>query len=187
LWLIVNLIEFYLVFIKNSIYLYGTRLLYHLSRTSQTHTTMITRILFIGLILIGLVRLGQAQQVSKGLHQILTSDESEPTSIYIKIGTPNVEVKKTAGTRIRVSGKVKISIPNLYFLEHLVKQGRYTLNLTPSGDGGLRMEDKSKTPIILRGQECREDIYFTIYVPTSIKTVVVENTLTGDSNVVTVN
>lgn len=148
---------------------------------------MITRLLFIGILFLGFSQLGKAQQVSKGLHQILVTEESEPTSVYIKIGSPNVEVKKTAGTRIRVSGKVKISIPNLYFLEHLVKQGRYTLSMTPSGDGGLRIEDKSKTPIVLRGEECREDIYFTIYVPNSIKTVVVENTLTGDSNVVTVN
>lgn len=148
---------------------------------------MITRLLFIGILFLGFSQSGKAQQVSKGLHQILVTEESEPTSVYIKIGTPNIEVKKTAGTRIRVSGKVKISIPNLYFLEHLVKQGRYTLSMTPSGDGGLRIEDKSKTPIVLRGEECREDIYFTIYVPNSIKTVVVENTLTGDSSVVTVN
>lgn len=147
---------------------------------------MIKQLLLTAVLFLGLTSLIQAQQVAKGLHQILTTEEANPTSIYIKIGTPNVEVKRTAGTRIRVSGKVRISIPNLYFLEHLVKQGRYTLNVTPSGDGGLTLEDKSKTTIMLRGQECKEEIYFTIYVPQTIKTVVLENTLTGASNVVVV-
>jgi len=151
---------------------------------TQSIRTMITRLLLSAAVLFIGVQFASAQQVSKGIHQLMTVEEDNPKSLYIRLSTPNVKVKRTAGSRVRVSGKVSISIPNMYFLDHLVENGRYSLALTPTGDGGLKLEDHSRTPIILRGEQCTEEVHYKIYIPRSIESVVFENTVTGDSNVI---
>ena len=122
-----------------------------------------------------------AQDVSKGVHQVIDVEEHSPKSLRIDVATSNVNVKATDGKRLLVNGKVKLSIPNYYLLEHLVDAGRYELDLkhTPNG---IELKDKEKEPITLRGQICREDVYFTIYVPSYIESVVYHNSETGVSS-----
>ena len=124
-----------------------------------------------------------AQDVSKGVHQVIDVEEHSPKSLRIDVATSNVDIKTTEGKRLLVNGKVKLSIPNYYLLEHLVGEGRYELDLkqTPSG---IELKDKEKEPITLRGQICREDVYFTIYVPSYIKSVEYYNSETGESSTV---
>ena len=92
-------------------------------------------------------------QVSQSLNQILTYEQDSdnpPKSIYIKLNTANVDVQYIKGSRVMVTGKVQLGIPNLFFLEVLIKKGRYTLFLSPDGGNGLRLEDKTRQPMILR-------------------------------------
>lgn len=129
-------------------------------------------------------------QVSQSLNQILTYEQdinNPPSSIYIKLNTSNVDVQYIKGSRVMVTGKVQLGIPNLFFLEVLIKKGRYTLFLSPDGGSGLRLEDKSRQPMILQGEECRENVRYTIYIPQTITSVVFENALTGDSNIIAMN
>ncbi|MCP4438022.1 MAG: hypothetical protein GY810_03685 [Aureispira sp.] len=122
-----------------------------------------------------------AQNASKNIHQIINIEQEElPSSVHIHIQSGNVEVKKAAGSRIWVCGSAKISIPNLYFLDHLIKNGRYELELT--GDNrAIRIEDKQKGSIMVKGQDCKEEIKYTIYVPEDISTVIVWDNETGDN------
>ena len=126
-------------------------------------------------------------QVSQSINQMLTYEQDKdntPSSIYIKLHTPNVEVKYTKGSRIMVTGKVKLGIPNLFFLDVLIKKGRYSVFLIADGGSNLRVEDKARQHMVLRGEECKEDVYYTFYVPESITSVVVENAETGESKAV---
>lgn len=126
-------------------------------------------------------------QVSQNLNQILSINEQDrsnpPKSLYVKLNTTDVEVRHMKGTRVMVSGKVKLGVPNLFFLDVLIKKGRYSLFLSPEGGSGLRLEDKERQPMVLQGATCYEDVSYTIYVPESVSSVVLENTQTGDSRV----
>lgn len=124
-------------------------------------------------------------QVSQNITQVLSVEEFDrdnpPKSIYVKLNSKNVEVKHMRGSRVMVNGIVKLGIPNLFFLDVLIKKGRYQLNVSPDGQG-IRIEDKVRQPMVLQGNTCSEEVSYVIYVPSSIKSVVFENPITGDSN-----
>ncbi|BDS15193.1 hypothetical protein [Aureispira anguillae] len=127
--------------------------------------------------------------VSQYLNQMLSVEqdpENPPTSIYIKLNTSNIEVHHMKGTRVMVTGKVRLGIPNVFFLEVLIKKGRYDLFLTPDGGSGLRLEDKSRQPMVLQGEQCQEEISYAIYVPETITSVVFENAVTGETGIINI-
>lgn len=152
---------------------------------------MIIKILtFTCLTLLIIVQSSFAQgSVSLGLTQVLEVEvdrDNLPTTLHIRLNTTNVEVKYSKGTRVTVSGSVKLGIPNLFFLEVLIKKGRYMLYMSPSGNG-LRIEDKDRQHMVLQGETCEEIVSYTLYVPETITTVVFENAKTGDSNIIAMN
>jgi hypothetical protein len=126
-------------------------------------------------------------QVSQYLHQILTVEQDEdnrPTSIYIKLHTSRVEVQQMKGTRMMVTGKILLGIPNVFFLDVLIEKGRYELFLSSDGGSGLRLEDKPRQPMILQEETCREEVSYLIYVPETVTTVAFENATTGETKVI---
>jgi len=149
------------------------------------------RIILLYSFLLGAYNISFGQgHVSLNINQMLTfeQDPSNPvTSIYVKLNTTNIEVKHMKSGRVMVVGNVKLGIPNLFFLEVLIKKGRYELFLSANGSNGLRLEDKSRQPIILQDETCKEDVFYTLFVPETITTVVFENAQTGASNVIAMN
>jgi hypothetical protein len=145
---------------------------------------MLIKILLPVLLIAGACEYSSAQYVAKNIHQLLSSDEKNPKTLFIKLHTDKFELKRTVGSRVRVSGKVKISIPNLLFLEHLIDIGRYSLTLSPDGEGRIRLEDSYRKEIVFKKTECREIVTYTLYLPEQITQIVFENTETGDSNVI---
>jgi hypothetical protein len=149
------------------------------------------KIILLYSLVLGACSIGFGQgHVSLNVSQMLTfeQDPGNPTaSIYIKLNTTNIEVKHMKSNRVMVTGNVQLGIPNLFFLEVLIKKGRYELFLSADGGNGLRLEDKSRQPIILQGETCKEDVFYTIFVPETVTTVVFENAETGISNVIAMN
>lgn len=128
-----------------------------------------------------------AQSVSQNINQLLSFDyepDNPPSTLYVKTNTSVIDVKRTRGSRVLINGKVRLGIPNLFFLDVLIKRGRYLLYLSADGANGLRLEDKTKPPMILKGEQCSEEIFYTIYVPYTIKTVVLEDRETGMTDLV---
>jgi hypothetical protein len=126
-------------------------------------------------------------QVSQYVHQILSVEQDKdnrPTSIYIKLHTSRVEVHQMKGTRMMVTGKVLLGIPNVFFLDVLIEKGRYELFLSSDGGSGLRLEDKFRQPMILQEEQCREEVSYVIYVPETVTTVAFENANTGETKVI---
>lgn len=126
-------------------------------------------------------------QVSQYINQILLTENdpnNPPTSMYLKLNTSDVEIQHMKGSRVMVTGKVMLGIPNLFFLEVLIKKGRYELFLSADGGRGLRLEDKSRQPMILQDETCREEVNYTIYIPETITSVVFENAKTGETNII---
>lgn len=149
------------------------------------------RIILLYFFLLGACNISFGQgHVSLNVSQMLSYEQdpgNPPSSIYIKLNTTNIEVKHMKSNRVMVTGNVKLGIPNLFFLEVLIKKGRYELFLSADGGNGLRLEDKTRQPIILQGETCKEDVFYTVFVPETITTVVFENAETGASNVIAMN
>ena len=126
----------------------------------------------------------QAQFVSKNMYQILTSEIKNPEILYLKTETEFITLKQTPGSRIRVAGRAKISVPNLLFLEKLIEFGRYELLLTPDGLSKIKIEDKPRNKIHVKGGDCQELVEYTMYLPYSIQKVILENSVTGQTQVI---
>lgn len=128
-------------------------------------------------------------QVSQYLHQILSIDrekDNPPSSIYIKLHTSRVEVHQLKGTRMMVTGKILLGLPNVFFLDVLIEKGRYKLFLSSDGGSGLRLEDKFRQPLILQGEQCREEVTYIIYVPETVTSVAFENINTGETKALSI-
>lgn len=125
--------------------------------------------------------------VSQYLHQILNSEtekDNPPTNLFLKLHTSNVEIKYTRGSRVMITGKVLLGISNIFFLDVLIEKGRYELFLSSDGGSGLRLEDKSRQPMILQGEQCREEVTYVIYIPETVTSVAFEDSMTGDKRII---
>lgn len=129
----------------------------------------------------------QAQQASQYLNQVVSyalDEDNPPTQLHLSLNSSEVQLQYIRGTRIMITGQVSLSIPNIFFLETLISRGRYHLYLTPDGGSGLRLEDKPRQPMILRGEPCEEEVSYILYLPETIRTVVFEDKTTGVTDVV---
>ena len=128
-------------------------------------------------------------QVSQYLHQILSVEEEKDnpsSSIYIKLHTSRIEVQQIKGTRMMVTGKILLGIPNVFFLDVLIEKGRYELFLSSDGSSGLRLEDKYRQPLILQGGKCKEEVSYVIYVPETVTSVAFEDASTGRTKAISI-
>lgn len=128
-----------------------------------------------------------AQKVSQYLNQVIKYEQEEgnpPRNMYISLNSDELELQYIRGTRVMITGKVVLHMNSMFFLESLIKKGRYQLYLSPESGSGLRLEDKVRRPIILRDKTCQEEVAYTIYIPETIETVIFENTNTGEKKVI---
>lgn len=129
----------------------------------------------------------QAQHVSQYLNQVLSypiDEDNPPTQLHLSLNSSEVQLQYIRGTRIMITGQVRLSIPNVFFLETLIARGRYHLYLTPDGGNGLRVEDKTRQRMVLKGEPCKEKVSYVLYLPETIQTVVFEDKSTGTTDVV---
>ena len=108
-------------------------------------------------------------QASKTLHQTFTLDAAE--KININVVAKKIEMKETKGSRILIETKVKISLPNDRLLDFICNNGRYDLikTLDPASRELTISSKKTNDIIIIKGEECSEELEYTIYIPTSVK------------------
>lgn len=132
-----------------------------------------TKYLFSTFMLFLLV-VGQSwSQVSQTLHDVYTLDAGI-NQLILDVGDGNIEVRNTAASRISVETVVRVNgLSNDRMLSFLVEQGRYTLvaekDLTK---GTIRISNnKNRNVLMVKGQQCTEDLTYVVYVPNSIKTV----------------
>ena len=88
-------------------------------------------------------------------------------TIIVDIKGDEVEIKETKGTRILVETMVKLSLPNEALLNFVIESGRYELIKTHNASTReLSLESKkNRNIIIVKGDECVEDIKYKIYIP----------------------
>jgi hypothetical protein len=108
-------------------------------------------------------------QVSKKTYQTIMTGNAETIKVSIEGAT--VELKETKGTRILVETKIQLSLPNEALLNFVVESGRYELVQTMNATTReLSLESKkNKNVIVVKGENCEEDVIYTIYIPASIK------------------
>ncbi|MCH2022445.1 MAG: hypothetical protein MK207_08210 [Saprospiraceae bacterium] len=88
-------------------------------------------------------------------------------TIIIDIKGDEVEIKETKGTRILVETLVKLSLPNEALLNFVIESGRYQLiKKYNSSTRELSLKSKkNRNIIIVKGNECQEEIKYKIYIP----------------------
>jgi len=109
---------------------------------------------------------GQASNVA---HETITVNGIE--QIKLDLGTKDVEIKSTKGSRIIVESRVTISLPNETLLKYLIESGRYGLETSiDAATGTMTLARKRNSNIlIVRGEECEERFSYIIFVPETIK------------------
>lgn len=121
-------------------------------------------------------------QPSKNFHQVFTP-KAEITKLVLDIAQAEdiVEVRKTQGSRIMVEATVRISLPNETLLQYLVDNGRYNLvESTSDADAAYILSTKKNNNVIMiKGEECHEEVTYIIYVPESIPSVIIKDASGG--------
>ena len=104
-------------------------------------------------------------QISKITYQTIMTQDAE--TIIIDIKGDEVEIKETKGTRILVETLVKLSLPNEALLNFVIESGRYQLiKKYNSSTRELSLKSKkNRNIIIVKGNECQEEIKYKIYIP----------------------
>lgn len=112
-------------------------------------------------------------QVSQTISNAYTID-AEINQLFLDL-EPNatIEVRKTAASRVSIEMTIRAHVPNDKMLSFLIEQGRYNHETTTdNGKGTLKIANKkNKTTLMVKGQECREEFIYIVYVPNQIQFV----------------
>lgn len=135
-----------------------------------------------------LVTIGYAMsfaQASKNIHQLFMMKETIE-KLNINLPSSDIQIKKVKSSRIRIEVTIKIGSSNLNLLEYMIEKGRYDLvQETNILETELTIKiKKNNNIIIIKGEECKEELSYTVYVPESIEAVNTTDLITGEQIVV---
>lgn len=124
--------------------------------------TLIIFFLFIGISHIG-------AQASLTFNQ--TFSALKATTLELHVNSQNIQIKPTKGSRIIVEASVEISSSNYNLLDFMQKTGRYELEQQLDADQKVLVlsTKRLKNVVVIKGEEIRETIHYTIYLPNTIK------------------
>ena len=107
-------------------------------------------------------------QLSKTISQAIDIKGFE--KIHFDLDSKEIVFKETKGSRILVQTKVTLSIPNENLLNFVTGNGRYDLiSETDPNNSILNISSKKdKNTIILKGEECKEKIEYSFYIPSNV-------------------
>lgn len=93
------------------------------------------------------------------------------TNLELKLNSQNIKIKNTKGSRIIVEASVQISSSNYNLLEFMQNTGRYELEQQMDADRKVLIlsTKRLKNVVVIKGEEIRETISYTVYVPNTIK------------------
>jgi hypothetical protein len=114
---------------------------------------------------------GLVAQTTKTIHQTFNLDGAQKVTINF-VGK-SIEVRETKGSRVLVEVSVKLGLPNDRLLDFVINQGRYNLEVSRNTATGelIITSKKSNNVLIMKGQECPEELAYIVYVPAAIKFV----------------
>ncbi|MGH1337552.1 MAG: hypothetical protein ACRBFS_15620 [Aureispira sp.] len=95
-------------------------------------------------------------------------------SLQLDLRSESIEIRTTKGSRVIIESHITLeNINNNSMLEYLIKAGRYELitNMDASSKSLTVQRKVNSNVILVKGQECTENIRYVVLVPDSIKTV----------------
>ena len=102
-------------------------------------------------------------------------------SLNLDLRSESIEIRATKGSRVIIESHITLeNITNNKMLEYLIKAGRYELvtNMDASSKSLTIQRKVNSNVILVKGQECTENIRYVVLVPDSIKTVKENGTTT---------
>ncbi len=105
--------------------------------------------------------------------------EDKIEQLVLDFGDAPVEVRRTMGSRLTVEMTVKANVPNEKMLGFLIEQGRYDLQTQTNLAAGTMYLNSKKTNNVLmvKGQPCKEEFAYIVYVPNQLKFVKNSNSI----------
>ncbi len=115
-------------------------------------------------------------QIKQTLHRTFVADDV--TQLQLNLGSSNIEIRETKGSRVVVEMTVAADVPNEAMMNFLVEQKRYELEQELNLQSGtLTLSSKKNLNVLMvKGKECVESVSYVIYLPTKIKHAGVEST-----------
>lgn len=89
----------------------------------------------------------------------------------LQLDLPNVEVVETSSSRIIIEASIKTSAsPNLH--KFLLDSNRYDAKITKDKTkDSIIISSNKKPPVIVKGEEIKEQVSYKVYVPKHIQLV----------------
>lgn len=107
-------------------------------------------------------------------HQVFNADSyTQKVLLDISLPEENIEIRRTQGSRIMIETSVKISMVNDNLLNYLGNTGRYNLSSAYNeAESTITLSaPKDNNIIVVKGEECTENISYVILVPEDIPLV----------------
>jgi len=115
-------------------------------------------------------------QVKQTLHRTFVADEA--TQLQLNLGSSNIEIRESKGSRVVVEITVAADVPNEAMMNFLVEQKRYELEQEMNVQSGtLTLSSKKNLNVLMvKGKECKEELSYIVFLPAKIKHAGVEST-----------
>ncbi len=113
--------------------------------------------------------IGVQAQATTTLNQ--TFSTMNATRIDFAVPSDQIAINTTNGSRKNVESKIKLSTPKERLLQFLVDTKRYELQHSYNAQEQLLHIKRTPTKgaIMVKGEEIRETIYYTLYLPEKTK------------------
>ncbi len=111
-------------------------------------------------------------QVTRTASQTITAGTA--TTVNLDLGSNDVEIAETKGSRIIVEASIGLDkLDNVNLLEFVIKTGRYELEskLDNTTQTLTITRKKNLNILMVKGQECKENVKYKILIPSSVKFV----------------
>ncbi len=118
------------------------------------------------------ISINLSAQASQKTPQLVTLPKGI-TELHIQAESDRVQIVKTKGSRISIETNIKISAGTMPLLKYLIDNGRYALAAKSDVHQNtlILSPQKNKKVLLIKGEECSEEVMYKIHIPASVKYV----------------
>lgn len=108
-------------------------------------------------------------QLAKNISQTIEIGKAET----LRLDVPDAKIlwRTTKEKRIIIETTIELSVPNEALLNFIINNGRYEL-LSQTNERTKKMvlySKRKRNILIVKGEECKERVIYTIFVPPSLR------------------
>jgi hypothetical protein len=108
-------------------------------------------------------------QIKQTIHRTFVAEDI--TQVQLNLGTANIEIRETKGSRVLVEITIGADVPSEAMMNFLIENKRYDLEqeLNAQTSTLILSSKKNLNVLMVKGKECKEELSYVIYLPMKIK------------------